>query len=76
MPAIPLDTPNNLPDGLTEREVEVLRLVTSGQTVRQVAEQLCLSAWTVQAHIRSIYSKIGVTSRSAATRYVVAHNLI
>ncbi|MEO6458033.1 MAG: LuxR C-terminal-related transcriptional regulator [Chloroflexia bacterium] len=76
MPAIPLATPNNLPDGLTEREVEVLRLVTSGQTVRQVAEQLCLSAWTVQAHIRSIYSKIGVTSRSAATRYVVAHNLI
>lgn len=66
----------DLPDGLTEREVEVLRLVTSGQTVRQVAEQLCLSAWTVQAHIRSIYSKIGVTSRSAATRYAVAHGLI
>ena len=66
----------NLPDGLTEREVEVLRLVTSGQTVHQVAEQLYLSAWTVQAHIRSIYGKIGVTSRSAATLYAVAHDLI
>ncbi len=63
------------PDDLTAREVEVLRLVAQGLTDAQVAEQLVISPRTVNGHLRSIYSKIGVTSRSAATRYAVDHHL-
>ena len=62
--------------GLTEREVEVLRLVAQGMTDAQVAEQLVISPRTVNGHLRSIYSKIAVTSRSAATRYAVDHHLV
>jgi ATP/maltotriose-dependent transcriptional regulator MalT len=63
------------PAGLTAREVEVLRLVAGGLTDVQVAEKLVLSPRTVHAHISSIYSKLGVTSRSAATRYAIEHHL-
>ncbi len=63
------------PDGLTAREVEVLRLVAKGLTDIQVAEELVLSPRTVHAHLSSIYSKLGITSRSAATRYAIEHQL-
>lgn len=63
------------PDELTEREVEVLRLVASGLTDAQVAEQLVISPRTVQGHLRSLYNKINVNSRSAATRYAVEQQL-
>jgi len=63
------------PDGLTAREVEILRLVALGWTDTQVAEKLIISPRTVQGHLRSVYNKIDVTSRSAATRYAVEHNL-
>jgi predicted ATPase/DNA-binding CsgD family transcriptional regulator len=63
------------PDGLTAREVEVLRLVAKGLTDIQVAEKLVLSPRTVHAHLSSIYSKLGITSRSAATRYAIEHRL-
>jgi DNA-binding CsgD family transcriptional regulator len=62
-------------DGLTLREVEILRLVAAGMTNRQTAERLGLSIRTVDAHLRSIYAKLGIKSRSAATRYAVEHNL-
>ncbi len=68
-------TPPTYPAGLTAREMEVLRLVAGGLTDVQVAEKLILSPRTVHAHISSIYSKLGVTSRSAATRYVIEHHL-
>jgi DNA-binding CsgD family transcriptional regulator len=64
------------PAGLTAGEVEVLRLVAQGMTDAQVAEQLVISPRTVNGHLRSIYSKIGVTSRSAATRFAVDHHLV
>ena len=64
------------PDGLTEREVEVLRLVALGMTDAQVADQLVLSRRTVQGHLRSIYNKINVKSRRATTRYAVEHKLV
>ena len=64
------------PDGLTEREVDVLRLVVLGLTDAQVADKLVLSPRTVQRHLRSIYNKISVNSRSAASRYVVEHKLV
>ena len=62
--------------GLTAREVEVLRLVATGLTDAQVAEKLFISLRTVNAHLRSIYAKLGVGSRSAATRYAVENELI
>ncbi len=63
------------PDGLTTREVEVLRLVAQGLSDVQVAEQLVISPRTVHAHLSSIYSKLDITSRSAATRYAVDRKL-
>jgi len=64
------------PDGLTRREGEVLRLVALGWSDAQVAEQLVISPRTVNGHLRSIYTKINVNSRSAATRYAMEHSLI
>lgn len=64
------------PDGLTGREVEVLCLLAQGLTDAQIAEQLVLSLHTIHAHLRTIYSKLGVTSRSAATRYAFEHQLV
>ena len=63
------------PSGLTTREVEVLRLLAQGLTDVQIAEQLVISPRTVNAHLRSIYTKLAVTSRTAATRYALAHHL-
>lgn len=64
------------PDELTRREVEVLRLVAQGLTNAQIAEALILSPHTVHAHVRSIHSKLGLTSRSAVTRYAFEHKLV
>jgi DNA-binding NarL/FixJ family response regulator len=63
------------PDGLTAREVEVLRLVAQGLTNEQVAEQLVISPRTVNTHLTAIFSKIAVSSRGAATRYAIEHHL-
>lgn len=79
-PATP-DTPvaaSRNPDafGLTKRERGVLRLVTQGLTYAQMAEQLVISPRTVDTHLRSIYGKLGVTSRSAATRVALENHLV
>ena len=63
------------PGGLTSREVEVLGLVATGMTNAQVAQRLFLSTRTVETHLTSIYHKLGVTSRSAATRFALEHGL-
>jgi len=63
------------PTDLTAREREVLRLLARGLSNAQIAEELIVSLLTVKAHLRSIYSKLGVTSRSAATRYALEHHL-
>jgi len=62
-------------DGLTAREVEVLRLMAIGFSKKQIAEQLVLSPNTVNVHIQSIYGKLRINSRSAATRYAIEHHL-
>lgn len=67
--------PATYPAGLTAREVEVLRLLAGGLTDLQIAEKLIISPSTVHTHISSIYSKLGITSRSAATRYAIEHGL-
>jgi DNA-binding NarL/FixJ family response regulator len=64
------------PGGLSARELEVLRLLAQGLTDAQIAEQLVLSLHTIHAHLRTIYSKLAVTSRSAATRYAFEHQLV
>jgi ATP/maltotriose-dependent transcriptional regulator MalT len=64
------------PDGLTIREVEVLRLLAQGLTSAQIAEQLVIGVVTVNFHVRSIYSKLGVNSRAAATRCALEYNLV
>jgi predicted ATPase/class 3 adenylate cyclase/DNA-binding CsgD family transcriptional regulator len=69
-------SPSLHPDGLTAREVEVLRVVAEGLTNEQVAERLVISPRTVDTHLTSIYSKIGVSSRAAATRYAIEHHLV
>ena len=72
----PHPSPTTYPAGLSQREVEVLRLVAAGLTDAQVAERLVLSRRTVSTHLRSIYSKLEVTSRHAATRFAFDHHLI
>ena len=61
---------------LTRREREVLHLLTEGLTNPQIAERLVVSLPTVSTHVASIFNKLGVTSRSAATRYAVEHHLV
>jgi non-specific serine/threonine protein kinase len=76
-----VEAPNREPPwgksfGLTAREIEVLRLVTQGLTTTQIAQQLVMSPRTADAHLRSIYGKLEVTSRAAATRSAIEHQLI
>ena len=63
------------PAGLTSREVDVLRLVAQGLSDNEVAEKLVLSPRTVNAHLTSIYSKLDVNSRVAATRFAIENGL-
>lgn len=63
------------PGSLTDREVEVLRLVSAGQTNREIAQALVLSGKTVEHHLEHIYNKIGVTSRTAACVFALQHGL-
>jgi DNA-binding CsgD family transcriptional regulator len=64
------------PYELTEREVEVLRLLAQGLTNSMIAERLVISLHTVSNHVRSILSKLDVHSRSAATRFAVEHQML
>jgi DNA-binding NarL/FixJ family response regulator len=72
-PIVP--SPPSYPAGLTAREVEVLRLMAQGLPYAQIADQLVISRRTVNAHVTSIFSKLGVTTRAAATRIAIDHHL-
>lgn len=61
--------------GLTPRELEVLRLLADGLPYQQIAEQLGISPRTVNIHVSSIYKKLEITTRAAATRYAIDHGL-
>jgi len=67
--------PAAYPAGLTAREVDVLRLVAQGLTDAEVAARLFLSTRTVNTHLRSVYSKLAVSTRTAAARFATAHGL-
>jgi predicted ATPase/DNA-binding CsgD family transcriptional regulator len=67
--------PDPHPGGLTEREVDVLRLVAGGLTSAEVGQRLFLSPRTVDWHLSSIYTKLGVRSRTEAARFAIRHGL-
>jgi DNA-binding NarL/FixJ family response regulator len=62
--------------GLTAREVQLLRLVATGQTNKAIAAELVLSERTVDRHVSNIFAKLGVSSRAAATAYAYEHQLV
>ena len=64
-----------MPGGLTTREVEVLRLVARGLTSADVGRQLFLSPRTVDWHLSSVYTKLGLHSRTEAARFAIRHGL-
>jgi DNA-binding CsgD family transcriptional regulator/predicted negative regulator of RcsB-dependent stress response len=68
--------PPSRPSGLTEREVEVLRLVARGRTNRQIADALVLSEHTVRRHMQNVFHRLGVSSRAAAAAFAVEHHLV
>jgi len=61
--------------GLTEREREVLRLVATGMTNQAIADELFLAVRTVDRHVSNILTKLGVSSRAAATAFAYKHRL-
>ena len=62
--------------GLTARELEVLMSLATGRTNRAIATELSISEKTVATHVSSIFTKLGLSSRSAATAYAYAHHLV
>ncbi|MGH8949402.1 MAG: HD domain-containing phosphohydrolase, partial [Acidimicrobiia bacterium] len=69
-------SPVERPAGLTEREVQVIRLLARGLQTKQVARALDISAKTADRHIQNMYRKIGVSTRAAATLYASEHGLV
>jgi DNA-binding CsgD family transcriptional regulator/DNA-binding transcriptional ArsR family regulator len=65
-----------VPGGLSSRELDVLQLVARGLTDAEIAEKLFLSPRTVSGHLQSIYNKLGISSRTAATAYAYTHDLV
>ncbi|WP_166351980.1 HD domain-containing phosphohydrolase [Phytoactinopolyspora limicola] len=63
------------PAGLTDRQVEVLRLVTHGLSNREIAERLVISRRTAENHVQDVYTKIGVSTRAAAAMFAMEHGL-
>jgi DNA-binding NarL/FixJ family response regulator len=63
-------------EALTERELQVLRQVAKGQTNKEVAEALCISPYTVQVHLRNIFGKLNVSSRTEAVTFALREGWI
>lgn len=74
-PGVP-SGPHTRPDGLTEREAEILALIARGLTNPEIAERLCLSNHTVKSHINRIFTKTQSRDRAAAIGYAHRHQLI
>jgi HD-GYP domain-containing protein (c-di-GMP phosphodiesterase class II) len=64
------------PAGLTEREIEVLRLVARGLSNREIGDRLFISSRTAEHHVQHLYAKIGVSSRAAAALFAMEHGLL
>jgi non-specific serine/threonine protein kinase len=70
------EAPQAFPAALSAREVEILRLVARGMTNAQIGEELYISTRTVNAHLRSVYHKIGTSTRAEAARFALEHDLL
>jgi len=68
--------PQDFPSCLSAREVEVLKLVAKGMTNAQIARELYISPRTVNAHLGSVYHKIGSSTRAEAARFASEHGLL
>jgi HD-GYP domain-containing protein (c-di-GMP phosphodiesterase class II) len=66
----------SLPAGLSDREVEVLRLMSRGLSNRQIGEHFTISPRTAEHHVQHIYTKLGVSSRAAAAVFAMEHDLL
>ena len=64
------------PAGLTERQIEVLRLLAQGLSNRRIAERLVISPRTAERHVQDVYARIGVSSRAAAALFAMEHDLL
>jgi DNA-binding NarL/FixJ family response regulator len=64
------------PAGLSDREVDVLRLIIRGLPNRTVADQLAISPKTVEHHVEHIYNKIGVSTRAGAALFAMTNDLV
>lgn len=71
----PIRKARPLPAGLSEREVEVLRLIVAGKSNRQIADELILSERTVANHLAHIFNKTGTDNRAAAAAFAIRHGL-
>jgi DNA-binding NarL/FixJ family response regulator len=74
-PATALSNQWASPDGLSQREVEVLRLVAAGKSNREIADALCISLNTVATHVRNILTKTGTANRTEAAAYILRQGL-
>jgi two-component system, NarL family, response regulator NreC len=68
--------PAGPPDDLTEREVDILRLIALGHTNTEIAEQLFLSVRTVESHRARVQQKTGLTTRAELVRYALEHEIV
>lgn len=65
----------DLPDGLTQREAEILAMIASGMANPEIAARLFLSSHTIKSHVSRIFAKTGSADRAAAIRYARQHGL-
>jgi DNA-binding NarL/FixJ family response regulator len=63
------------PSGLTDREIDVLRLIARGHTLKDVAQELTITRKTAEHHVQHIYTKIGCSTRGAAALFAIRHGI-
>ncbi len=67
---------SDYPSGLSQREVEVLRLLALGKSNREIGGELVITEGTVRRHVSNVYQKIGASNRSEATSYALREGLV